>query len=69
MILLDTNVLSQAYRRRPKGTEPPLARTVLARLISENRALAVPGIVVQEILSGIRVPRQFDLVRRDLESF
>lgn len=31
--------------------------------------MAVPGIVVQEILSGIRAPRQFELVRGDLESF
>lgn len=69
MILLDTNVLSEAYRRTPRGTEPPPARAILAKLISENRAIAVPGIVVQEVLSGIRAPRQFELVRGDLESF
>jgi predicted nucleic acid-binding protein len=69
VILLDTNVLSEAYRRVPRGSPPSPTRAVLTRLISENHPLAVPGIVAQELLSGIRIPKQFDLVRGDLESF
>ena len=71
MILLDTSVLSLAYRRRtpPQGDREMQVRDTFARLIAVNRPLAVPGIVVQELLAGIRTPLQFEVVLADLRSF
>jgi len=67
MILLDTTVLSEAFRR-PMRDRPSLTARRLTRLIRTRVELAVPGIVFQEVLTGIPDPAQFDLVRRDLEA-
>ncbi len=53
MILLDTSVLSHVFRRRPTGTEPEVVSRFRG-LVAERRPLAIPGIVYQEILSGVR---------------
>lgn len=64
MIVLDTSVLSEVFRRR-KPTEPePAAVAAVRRMISEDWPLSVPGVVLQELLSGVRVREQF----RRLES-
>lgn len=69
MILLETSVLSLAFRRAPgPGTGSPAAR-VLERLITEDAPLAVPGIVVQELLSGVRGEGQFARLEAALEGF
>ena len=69
MILLDTSVLSLAFRRAPgPGTGSPVARTI-ERLITEDVPLAVPGIVVQELLSGVRGDGQFARLETALEGF
>lgn len=53
MILLDTSVVSAVLRRRRRGdAEEALARRVGALLQSEQE-IALPGIVLQELLSGI----------------
>jgi predicted nucleic acid-binding protein len=60
MILLDTSVLSAVLRRRKKGeTEQDLATQVEA-LLQGDRAIGLPGSVLQEILSGIANQRQRD---------
>ena len=69
MILLDTSVLSLAYRRRRRKAPESRCVTVLRRLIIDDVPLAIPGIVLQEILSGIRAQPQFDKLKRMLESF
>ncbi len=62
MILLDTSVLSAVLRRRRKGErEQELAMRVASLLQSDER-IAVPGIVLQELLSGIADARQYDRV-------
>lgn len=59
MIVLDTSILSLAFRRRPRrGEEPPQA-VLLRELIVADVPLAVPGIVLQELLSGVRGEGQF----------
>ena len=64
MIVLDTSVLSAAFRRR-KPTEPePAAVTAVRRMVSEDWPLSIPGVVLQELLSGVRLREQF----RKLES-
>jgi predicted nucleic acid-binding protein len=62
MILLDTSVLSAVLRRRRKGeAEEALAARVTALLDGEEQ-IAIPGIVFQEILSGIAEQKQGERV-------
>jgi len=56
VIVLDTTVLSHAFRRSQASS---LVAARLRRLIEEDEPLSVPGIVLQELLSGIREPAQF----------
>lgn len=59
MIFVDANVLSLLFRR---NTVPEYVRPLSHRLrwlISEQR-IAIPGLVAQEVLSGIRHQEQFD---------
>jgi predicted nucleic acid-binding protein len=63
VILLDTSVLSAALRRRAKGSgELQVAERLLA-LLGSGQRVSVPGIVVQELLSGIRESSQFESVK------
>lgn len=70
MILFDTSVLSRVFRRTRMGpSEKALAAEVQDLLLGE-RPLGLPGIVLQEVLSGIRVEKQFaNLERRLLSAF
>ena len=56
MILVDTTVLSLAFRRS-RVTSPVALQ--FRRMVQEDVPLFVPGIVFQEVLSGIREPRHF----------
>lgn len=69
MIVLDTSVLSHVFRRQ---TERPSEPNVIAQYISlvEGRdPIAIPGVVLQEILSGVRTADQFERLRSALEGF
>ena len=70
MILFDTSVLSRVFRRTRMGlSEKALAAEVQDLLLGE-RPLGLPGIVLQEVLSGIRAEKQFaNLERRLLSAF
>lgn len=63
-VLVDTPVWSAAYRR----TVDTEIAELLRELIVDGRC-ALPGVVRQEVLQGIRSPQQFELVRRDLDEF
>jgi predicted nucleic acid-binding protein len=65
-VLVDTSVWSLALRRakRVEDTTPK----ELAELIREGRVIMV-GPVRQELLSGIKVKAQFELLREHLQSF
>lgn len=53
MILLDTSVVSAVLRRRTRGeAEEAVAERVTALLRSDQQ-VGLPGIVLQEVLSGI----------------
>jgi predicted nucleic acid-binding protein len=70
LIVLDTSVLSPAFRRRHRGL--PAAsdtRLELERMIEERWPLLVPGIVLQELLSGIRETAEFERLRALMEGF
>lgn len=64
--LVDTSVWSLALRRtrRPRSPEA----TELAELIGEGRA-AIIGPIRQELLSGVKSDRQFQLLRDHLRAF
>ena len=62
MILLDTSVVSAILRRRRKGEgEQVLARKV-DELLRSDEQVALPGIVLQELLSGIAERSQYEKV-------
>lgn len=69
MILLDTTILSLAYRRHHKVEPEPPAIEILRQMILDDVPLAVPGIVLQEVLSGVRTEAQFERLKRLLEAF
>ena len=66
MILIDTSVLSRVFRRRHPGDAERRLRAVFEDLMAGDAALGLPGIVLQEVLSGIRSRRQFEDLRTKL---
>jgi predicted nucleic acid-binding protein len=70
LILLDTSVLSRTLRRRKPGPDEHALTTFLNGLLASNAPVGLPGIVVQEILSGIRDEGWFtELEGRLMSSF
>ena len=63
MILLDTSVLSVVLRRKAPGAEERRLGERLQALLNSGQRVSVPGIVVQEVLAGIRESRQFESIR------
>jgi predicted nucleic acid-binding protein len=53
VILLDTSVVSAALRRRKRGGREESVATRLGELLSGDDSVALPGIVFQELLSGV----------------
>ncbi len=69
MILVDTSILSLAFRRRSPSRPEPHPVQVFRRTLLEDTPLAIPGIVLQELLSGVRTDQQFKRLRSILEAF
>jgi hypothetical protein len=65
-VLVDTSVWSLALRRAKRVDETPSQE--LGELIQEGRVVMI-GPVRQELLSGIKVKAQFDLLRDRLRAF
>jgi predicted nucleic acid-binding protein len=65
-VIVDTSVWSLALRRA-KRVDTPAPRE-LAELIQEGRVVML-GPVRQELLSGIKDKRQFDMLRDSLRAF
>lgn len=68
MIVLDTCILSLAYRRR-KAEPEPVEVAVLRRMVAERWPLTVPGIVLQELLSGVRTAKESRALRKHMQPF
>lgn len=62
MIVLDTSVLSAVLRRRKRGDAEEAVATRLASALKSDEQVTVPGIVLQELLSGIAEQRQGERV-------
>lgn len=69
MILLDTSVLSLAFRRRRVGEAEPQVAVTLRRLVAEDASMGVPGIVLQELLSGVRGDTEFARLKAIMDGF
>ena len=66
MILFDTSVLSRVFRRRRPGAEERRLQAQFERLMASDTPLGLPGIVLQEVLSGMRSQKQFTELRSRL---
>jgi len=62
VIVLDTSVLSAVLRRRRKGDAEEALAGRLASVLKSEEQVAVPGIVLQELLSGIAEQKQGERV-------
>ena len=62
MILLDTSVASAVLRRRRKGERETALTDRVAALLEGERQVAIPGLVLQELLSGISERAQHERV-------
>jgi len=69
VILLDTSVLSLVFRRRGSREPEPHLVEAVRRMLREDVPLTVPGIVLQEVLSGVRTDAQFLRLKSLLEAF
>ena len=69
MIVLDTSVLSRALRRKRRSQQTDPVAEKLEIVLRENVPVTIPGIVFQEILSGVPTPEQFADLRDKLEAF
>lgn len=69
MILIDTSIWSIAFRRQKPGEEFPQEVEALKSLIKGDETIALPGVVLQELLSGLKEEAQFNRLRRLIEGF
>ncbi len=66
-VIVDTSTWSLFLRRSVVADDPQKLK--LQQLIEQEQAVILLGVVVQEILQGIRNPAQFDRLRAYLEDF
>jgi predicted nucleic acid-binding protein len=64
VILLDTSVVSAALRRRKRGEREEAVATRLGEILSGDDIVALPGIVLQELLSGVAQAGQQERLRK-----
>lgn len=66
-VVVDTSVWSLALRRRK--SEGHAEAALLRRLIEDGEDIYLLGIILQEILQGVREPSDFASLREHLEAF
>lgn len=64
MVLVDTSIWIDFFQAPDSNTA-----TILESLIRDHNRIAVCGIVLQEVLQGIRAPKSFESVRERLLKF
>ena len=69
MIVLETTILSLAYRRQKNDGREPKEAAILRSLVVADEDLAIPGVVGQELLSGIRKSGDYDQILDKLEGY
>jgi len=70
LIVVDTSVWSLAFRRRswPNGVMPGVVK-LLQKLTREKQQVVVPGVVLQELLSGVKDPAQGERIKELMEGY
>lgn len=66
-VLVDTSVWSLALRRKTKSADPKAE--LLRELISSDQSICLLGVIVQQVLQGIRNREHFQTVNESLEHF
>jgi len=66
-VIVDTSVWSHALRRNTPPNDPQTRK--LAYLLNRGQDLFLLGVILQELLQGIRNQADFDKVREHLEVF
>jgi len=66
-VIVDTSVWSLALRRKEPSSHPEVKR--LTELIADGQPIFLLGVILMEILSGIREPSQVQRIRRTLDAF
>ena len=67
-LLVDTSVWSLALRR-PAATDPDRRVSLLTRAIESPATVCLTGLILQEVLQGLRRERQARALERQLRSF
>jgi predicted nucleic acid-binding protein len=67
--IVDTSVWSIALRRSDQGREFEPAKIALRKIVTEGQPVALPGIVLQELLSGVRSETEFERLREVMNPF
>ena len=67
--VIDTSVWSRALRRQKQPNEDSAAAILIRRLVVDNEEIVTPGIVFQELLSGLRAEREFERLTKALDPF
>ncbi len=68
MIVLDSSVLSMVFRRTAASEPHPVVR-VFHELVEDDHAMVIPGVVFQEILSGVKSIEGFRRIEDALSGF
>ena len=70
MIVVDISVWSLAFRRRnwPNEAMPGVVK-LLQKLTKEKQQVVVPGIALQELLSGVKDPAQGERIKELMEGY
>ncbi len=66
-ILVDTSIWSLALRRQPGIVNPEAV--VLKTLIEQGEDICLLGIILQEVLQGIKNPKDFHALKEYFEAF
>lgn len=66
-VIVDTSVWSLAFRRRTPVVHSKVTR--LRELIEAGEEVCLLGVILQEVLQGMRERRQLDLLQEALSSF
>jgi predicted nucleic acid-binding protein len=66
VILLDTSILSRVFRRRRPGPQERQRQAGFEALMESDASLGLPGIVLQEVLSGLPSEKAFRDLRAKL---
>lgn len=66
-VLVDTSVWSLALRRRSSAVNPEAV--ILQTLIEQGEDIFLLGVILQEILQGVRNPKDFSRLKEHLSEF